>query len=27
LINFAGLFSGNAVAPPRSCAARMQLIF
>jgi len=27
LINFAGLFSGNAIAPPRSYAIRMQMIF
>ena len=27
LTNFAGLFSGNAIAPPRSYAARMQVIF
>ena len=27
LINFAGLFSGNAVAPPRSYALRLQMIF
>jgi hypothetical protein len=27
LINFAGLFSGNAVAPPRSYSLRLQTIF
>jgi outer membrane cobalamin receptor len=27
LINFAGLFSGNAIAPPRSYAVRLQLTF
>ena len=27
LINFAGLFSGNAIAPPRSYAIRLQMIF
>jgi outer membrane cobalamin receptor len=27
LINFAGLFSGNAIAPPRSFALRLQTIF
>ena len=27
LINFAGLFSGNAIAPPRSYAIRLQTIF
>jgi len=27
LINFAGLFSGNAIAPPRSYAVRLQMIF
>ena len=27
LIDFAGLFSGNAVAPPRSFALRMQTSF
>jgi outer membrane receptor for Fe3+-dicitrate len=27
LINFAGLFSGNTVAPPRSYSARLQATF
>ena len=27
LIDFAGLFSGNAIAPPRSYALRLQMIF
>jgi hypothetical protein len=27
LINFAGLFSGNAIAPPRSYALRLQTTF
>ncbi len=27
LINFAGLFSGNSVAPPRSYAVRIKLAF
>jgi hypothetical protein len=27
LINFAGLFSGNAIAPPRSYAVRLETIF
>ena len=27
LINFAGLFSGNSIAPPRSYAVRLQTSF